>query len=70
MLTAMLAAKNILGANYDLWSVNAEQENHEEITGGEEKSIDELRVLASTQPQVPQRVSEVSGGAKFEFLNK
>ena len=29
MLTAMLAVKNILGANYDLWQVNAEQEYHE-----------------------------------------
>src|SRR3981189_872832 len=26
MLTAMLAVKNILGAHYDLWQVNAEQE--------------------------------------------
>ena len=31
MLTAMLAAENILGANHDLWEVNEEQEYHEEI---------------------------------------
>ena len=30
MLTAMLAVKNILGENHDLWSVNVEQEYHEE----------------------------------------
>ena len=30
MLTAMLAAENILGANHDLWEVNADQEYHEE----------------------------------------
>jgi protoporphyrinogen oxidase len=31
MLTAMMAAENILGANHDLWQVNEEQEYHEEI---------------------------------------
>jgi hypothetical protein len=31
MLTAMLAAENIQGANHNLWAVNAEQEYHEEI---------------------------------------
>ncbi len=31
MLTAMLAVKNILGANFDLWTVNDDQEYHEEI---------------------------------------
>ena len=30
MLTAMLSVKNILGENHDLWSVNVEQEYHEE----------------------------------------
>lgn len=31
MLTAMLAVKNILGGSHDLWSVNTEEEYHEEI---------------------------------------
>jgi protoporphyrinogen oxidase len=31
MLTAMLAAENVLGANHDLWQVNEEPEYHEEI---------------------------------------
>ena len=30
MLTAMLTVENILGANHDIWSVNVEQEYHEE----------------------------------------
>lgn len=36
MLTAMLAVKNIMGEAHDLWSVNVEQEYHEEnaSTGG------------------------------------
>ncbi len=32
MLTAMMAAENVLGANHDLWEVNEETEYHEEIT--------------------------------------
>lgn len=31
MMTAMLAVQNILGGNHDLWSVNVEQEYHEDI---------------------------------------
>lgn len=31
MLTAMMAAENVLGAKHDLWLVNEEQEYHEEI---------------------------------------
>ena len=31
MLTAMLAVKNILGANHDLWAVNDDKEYHEEV---------------------------------------
>ena len=35
MLTAMLAARNILGQNHDLWDVNVERSYHEEFqTGG------------------------------------
>jgi protoporphyrinogen oxidase len=32
MLTAMLAVKNIMGEDHDLWAVNAEQDYHEEVT--------------------------------------
>jgi len=44
MLTAMLSAENILGANHDLWAINVEQEYHEEITlePGEEAALDKL----------------------------
>ena len=55
MLTAMLAVKNIVGANYDLWKVNAEQEYHEEVTSQETEEARELLLVASTQPRVPQR---------------
>jgi len=55
MLTAMLAVKNILGANYDLWQVNAEQEYHEEVTKRDKTEEDEFAMLARTQPRVPKR---------------
>jgi hypothetical protein len=55
MLTAMLAVKNILGANYDIWSVNADQEYHEEISGEEKDEFSDFALLASTQPKVPRR---------------
>jgi len=42
----MLAARNILGSQYDLWDVNAEQEYHETVTR-----------LESTQPRVPTAVA-------------
>jgi hypothetical protein len=31
MLTAMLAVENILGARHDLWSVNVDEDYHEEV---------------------------------------
>lgn len=54
MLTAMLAVKNILGADYDLWKVNAEQEYHEEAMEAGAEGLDEFRDLAATQPRVPK----------------
>lgn len=53
MLTAMLAVKNILGANYDVWEVNVDEEYHEEVTAREES---ELANVAVTQPLVPKRI--------------
>lgn len=62
MLTAMLAARNILGADYDLWMVNADQEYHEE-TYAEEKEPYEFRELARTQPSVPEPVAQERAAA-------
>ena len=31
MLTAILSVENILGADHDIWSVNVEQDYHEEV---------------------------------------
>ena len=58
MLTAMLAVKNILGGSYDLWKVNVDQEYHEEVTTTDRSSLAEFDGLASTQPRVPERLSQ------------
>jgi protoporphyrinogen oxidase len=60
MLTAMLAVKNILGARYDLWAVNTEQEYMET---SEEDEAGQYRLLASTQPIVPQRIAALRGAS-------
>ena len=65
MLTAMLAVKNILGANYDLWQVNADQEYHEEALSEEEG---EFRKLSTTQPMVPTLAAESGGGVEQTII--
>jgi protoporphyrinogen oxidase len=54
MLTAMLSVKNILGANYDVWAVNVDNEYHEEVR---EHDASEVKLLSGTQPLVPKRVA-------------
>lgn len=56
MLTAMLAVRNIQGANHRLWDVNVEQEFHEEVRPDGSSKDDHLAILESTQPRVPARV--------------
>jgi protoporphyrinogen oxidase len=45
MLTAMLAAENILGAHHDLWDVNTDLEYHEEIAIREDVSAADRAVI-------------------------
>ncbi len=54
MLTAMLAVRNILGGNYDLWRVNIDTEYQEE---GGNITEEELRALESSQPLVPMPIT-------------
>lgn len=53
MLTAMLSVKNILGANYDVWAVNVDNEYHEEVT---QEDQTEVSLIGATQPLVPKRI--------------
>ena len=63
MMTALMAARNILGASYDLWEVNTEGEYQEETTervGAE----DTLKSLSASQPLVPERARARAAGAR------
>ena len=60
MLTAMLAVKNVLGGNHDLWNVNMAQDYHEEL----EVEIEQSPDGASTEPCVPER-SRRAGSLRF-----
>jgi len=53
MLTAILAARNILGGDYDLWKVNVDEGYHEEGSRIADADLDQLAI---TQPQVPHRL--------------
>ena len=53
MLTAMMAALNIVGSHYDLWQVNVDEEYHEE---GKSITLEDLRAVEQTQPLVPSRI--------------
>ncbi|MFL6230762.1 MAG: NAD(P)/FAD-dependent oxidoreductase [Pyrinomonadaceae bacterium] len=67
MLTAMLAAENVLGASHDLWEVNTDHEYQEEFgaqTGADAPSP--LAQLAATQPRVPARVKARAVAAESE----
>jgi protoporphyrinogen oxidase len=57
MMTAVLAVKNILGANYDLWEVNTDNEYQEECEATRAVGRDSLlNGLSASQPLVPERV--------------
>jgi len=62
MLTAMLAAQNILGANHNLWEVNTDADYQEEI-----KSPAPMVEIAASQPRVPRRIGECSPTPAIEF---
>jgi protoporphyrinogen oxidase len=51
MVTAIYAARNIDGADYDIWGVNVEEEYHEEVRSGAPAGITEERL-------VPQRTEQ------------
>jgi hypothetical protein len=49
----MLAVKNILGENHDLWAVNVEEEYHEEVSEPEES---EQRAMGHSERLQPTRI--------------
>lgn len=67
MLTAMLAAKNVLGANYNIWDASVDREYQEEIGQSLDEHLNELNQLASTQPVVPERLIMRSSAAALKL---
>lgn len=57
MLTAVLAARNIAGDEYDLWAVNVDADYLEEGSVVEERDLARLR---TTQPAVPKRAVQAT----------
>lgn len=60
MLTGMLAAENVFGANHDLWEVNTERSYYEEFTRAEQK---EREVHGATQNRAHRLRSHRATGA-------
>jgi protoporphyrinogen oxidase len=60
MLAGLLAARNILGARFNLWDLNTDQDFHEE---GLSLTDEELLGMQSSQPMVPELARDVTAGA-------
>ncbi len=56
MVTAILAVDNLAGQHHDTWSVNQDDEYHEEGSQDEADVAADLEALESAQPRVPQAV--------------
>jgi UDP-galactopyranose mutase len=60
MLTAMLTAENILGANHDVWDVNVEEDYHEEVGSPTSKGSSTGR----DAPVLPRAAQEAAAAAR------
>jgi hypothetical protein len=54
MYTAMLTVENIMGASHDVWSVNVEEEYHEEMRSGPSSGAPEAS-SGRAAPILPKR---------------
>ena len=63
MMTALYAARNILGEQHDVWAVNTEPDYHEEKTDSEVTAVRELRRPAYAAPPRIEPVRPAPGGA-------
>lgn len=52
MLSALLAAENIMGANHDLWQVNTERSYHEDFVTDNKKSA-----VSTSKSELPSKVT-------------
>ena len=65
MLTGVLAARNIMGASYDLWDLEPDSAYFEGDVG---LNREVMRALDFSQPRVPERVRAVSALAAGDAL--
>lgn len=69
MMTALCAARNIMGAHYDLWAINSEPEYHEEKKASEPQTVFQRPayanppVLGQSVPVAQSRISRPSAVA-------
>lgn len=63
MMTALCAARNILGERNDVWAINTEPDYHEEKTDSEATAVRELRRPAYAEPPRIEPVSPAPEGA-------
>jgi hypothetical protein len=57
MMTALFAARNIMGAKYDLWAVNTEPEYHEGQQEATRDSSEFRRPAYAEPPRIERRVA-------------
>jgi hypothetical protein len=65
MLTAVLAARNILGESHDLWHVNTDDAYNEERA--DDSNAHALKAVAATQPAVPERIQSPLPAPAVEY---
>jgi protoporphyrinogen oxidase len=65
MLTAVLAARNILGDSHDLWHVNTDAAYNEERA--DDPAAHALKAIAATQPAVPERIQSTLPAPAVEY---
>ncbi len=62
MLAGLLAARNIMGAKFDLWDLNTDQDFQEE---GVSVTDEELVGLEASQPMVPELTRTAAAGGNL-----
>ncbi len=63
MLTGMMAAENILGANHDIWQVNEEQEYLEEISIEPDKDAFLLKLFSRSLARIDKLGFAIATGS-------
>ena len=68
MLTAMRAAENVLGANYDIWQVNEEQEYLEEIGLSPAKKDAFIKLISGSLARIDKLGFATALGSVFGLM--